>query len=416
MPDFPMAMDKVRILHLIATRFIGGPEKQILQHAISASSSNMEIWLGSFRDFPKRSEFLEHAERVGLPTAEFSSGRFGPRTIVELARTLREKRISVLCTHGYKANLLGWAASRLTGCPQIAFARGWTGENWRIKFYESLDRFVLRWTNWVVCVSRPLAEEIGRIRSGRTSPQLIPNCALLQFRSPTLPVDRSPIRRTLRLPQDSFCVCAAGRLSPEKGHRYLLQAVARLTGRIPRLVLILLGEGRERATLEDLARDLGIRKHVIFAGFKKDIRPWIQACDLLINPSLTEGMPNVVLEAMALGIPVVATAVGGVPDLIQNGKSGLLVPPARDEILAAAIYRLFANPAEARHLVQNAQIQLEEYSPARQCQKLLSLYSEVLRASKRRATGSAEMLSARMPTSECVDSAAVTSFHPAAEL
>lgn len=416
MPNPRIPIDKVRILHLIATKFVGGPEKQILQHAVSASSSNIEIWLGSFRDFPARPELLERAERLGLRTVEFSSGRFGPSTIIELARTLREKKISVLCTHGYKANLLGWAASRLTRCPHIAFARGWTGENWRIKLYERLDRLVLRWTDWVVCVSRPLADEIGRIRIRRTSPELIPNCALLPFRNLILPVDRWPIRRTLRLPQNAFCVCAAGRLSPEKGHMHLLEAVARLAERIPRLVLILLGEGRERANLEGQAKELGIRKNVIFAGFKKDIRPWIQACDLLVNPSLTEGMPNVVLESMALGTPVVATAVGGVADLIQNGKSGLLVPPARHELLANAVYRLFANPGEAHHLAQNAQIQLEEYSPARQCQKLLSLYSEAMRESKRHVTSSAETLSAPMRTGEFLDSPAANSFHPAADL
>lgn len=393
-----MSFDKVRILHLIATNFVGGPEKQILQHAVSASSSSLEIWLGSFRNFPTRPEFLERAERMGLPTVELSSGRFRPHTVIELARTLREKNISILCTHGYKANLLGWAATLFIRCPQIAFARGWTAENWRIKLYERLDRLVLRWIDWVVCVSRPLADEVGKKRLRRTPPQLVPNCALIPLRNLLLPVHREPLRQALGIPLDSFCVCAAGRLSPEKGHRYLLQAAATLTARIPRLLLVLLGEGRERANLERHARELGIRKQVIFAGFKKDIRQWIQACDLLVNPSLTEGMPNVVLEAMALGTPVVATAVGGVPDLIQSGNSGLLVPPRSPEILAETVYRLFANPAEALHLAQNAQIKLQEYSPAEQCRRLLALYSKVLQGTRNQIAGPAK------------------SLHPAAEL
>jgi len=413
-----MTLDKVRILHLIATNFVGGPEKQILQHALSASSSSLEIWLGSFRDFPARPEFLERAERMGLPTVEFSSGRFGPRTVIELARTLREKKISLICTHGYKANLLGWAASRLIGCPQIAFARGWTGENWRIKMYERLDRLVLRWTDWVVCVSRPLGVEIAKRRPGRTQPKLIPNCALFPFRNVVLPLDRQPVRESLGLPNDGFYVCAAGRLSPEKGHHYLLQAVASITERIPRLLLVVLGEGRERANLETQATELGIRKHVLFTGFKKDIRPWIQACDLLVNPSLTEGMPNVVLEAMALGTPVVATAVGGVPDLIQNGDSGVLVPPANPVILADAVYQLFTNPAAALHLAQSAQVQLQEYSPAEQCQQLLSLYSKVLQGKETQATMESKILPAQTTgrRSEFLDSAATKSLHSAAEL
>ena len=370
--------DKIRILHLRASQFYGGPEKQILHHAISASSPEQEIWLGSFRDAPARPEFLERAERVGLPTVEFSSGRFRLQTVLELVRTLRKNKFSLLCTHGYKANLLGWAASRLTECPQIAFARGWTGENWRIKLYERFDRLVLRWTDWVVCVSRPLADEIGKMRTRRTPPALIPNCALLPFHNLALPVDRRPSRKALGPVFDSFCICAAGRLSPEKGHRYLLQAIANLVRSTPRLLLVLLGEGRERSNLEQQARELGIEKHVLFAGFKKDIGPWIQACDLLVNPSLTEGTPNVVLEAMALGTPVIATSVGGVPDLVEHMNSGILVAPGDSDALAGAIHAIFRSPAEQQHLARNAQKRLFEFSPERQTRRLNELYAKAL--------------------------------------
>jgi glycosyltransferase involved in cell wall biosynthesis len=375
--------ENIKILHLRASQFHGGPEKQILHHAISVRSPHLEIWLGSFRDEPARPEFLDRAERMGLPTVEFSSGRFRLQTVLELVRTVKKNKFSLLCTHGYKANLLGWAASRLTGCPQIAFARGWTGENWRIKLYERFDRLLLRWTDWVVCVSRPLAVEIGRSRMRRTPPQFIPNCALFRFQDVALPVNRLPFRQALGLPEDAFCICAAGRLSPEKGQRYLLQALPNLVGRIPRLLLILLGEGRERPELERLATELGIRKHVLFAGFKKDIRPWIEACDLLVNPSLTEGTPNVVLEAMALGTPVIATGVGGVPDLVEHLTSGILVAPGDSSVLAGAIHALFASPDERLRIAQNAQKRLFEYSPERQNQQLNELYTRALAAPER---------------------------------
>jgi glycosyltransferase involved in cell wall biosynthesis len=376
-----MPSERLRILHLVATNCLGGPEKQILNHAVCASSAQQEIWLASFRDFPARPEFLVRAERMGLPTIEFSSGRFRLQTVLELVRTVKKNKFSLLCTHGYKANLLGWAASRLTGCPQIAFARGWTGENWRIKLYERFDRLLLRWTDWVVCVSRPLAVEIGRKRKRRTRAQFIPNCALFRFKDVALPVNRLPFRQALGLPEDVFCICAASRLSPEKGQRYLLQALPNLVGRIPRLLLVFLGEGRERPELERLATELGIRKHVLFAGFKKDIRPWIEACDLLVNSSLTEGTPNVVLEAMALGTPVIATGVGGVPDLVEHLTSGVLVAPGDSSVLAGAIHALFASPDERLLLAQNAQKRLFLYSPERQTQQLKELYSKALEAS-----------------------------------
>ena len=365
-----------------ASRFHGGPEKQILEHALRASSE-FEIWLGSFRDSCERTEFLQEAEAHALPIIELSSGRFDPRTILELVRVLKNKGFFILCTHGYKANVLGWIASRLSGCQQIAFVRGWTGENWRIKLYERLDRFVLRRCESVVCVSRPLLEEIRNERARRTPPELIPNCAVLPCENLILPSERISLRRTLGVPDRSFCVCAAGRLSVEKGHRHLLNALPGLTGRIPHLLLILLGEGQERATLERQAAELGITRHVRFAGFKKDIRPWIQASDVLVNPSLTEGTPNVVLEAMAIGTPVLATNVGGVPDLIQHLESGVLVPPADSSSLAAAVHSLFIAPGERLRLAQNAQQRLLEYSPERQTKRLNRLYAKVLAVSQR---------------------------------
>jgi glycosyltransferase involved in cell wall biosynthesis len=373
--------EKIRILHLRASRLHGGPEKQILEHAVRGSSSGLEIWLGSFRDGARRPEFLERAEAHGLPTIELSSGRFDPRTILELVHVLEEQQFSLICTHGYKANLLGWIASRLAGCQNVAFARGWTGENWRIKLYDRLDRLVLRHSDWVVGVSRPLVQELQKTRKGRTAPLFVPNCAILPSENLTLPVNRYPLRKSLGLP-DGFVVCAVGRLSPEKGHCHLLQAVPRLLARIPQFQMLLLGEGQERISLQEQTKRLGIENHVTFAGFKTDVGPWIQACDLLVNPSLSEGTPNVVLEAMALGTPVVATSVGGVPDLVEHQKSGILVSPGDPIPLGDAILYLFNHPAASLELARNAQERLREYSPERQTQQLIELYRRVLRDSE----------------------------------
>lgn len=381
-----------RTLHLIASNFVGGPEKQILHHAIAGASSGREVVIGSFRRGLARPEILQHAENLGLPVLELGPARFDPRAVFQLVHGIRKRDISIVCTHGYKANLIGWAACRITACPQIAFARGWTAENKRIRFYESLDRIVLRWTDWVVCVSQPLADEVEELRHRRPAPVVIPNAALFLDAYAVQAQDRAALKRSIGQPEDAFLVCAVGRLSPEKGHRYLLLALPNLFRQIPKLRLLLLGEGQERKRLEEQARGLAVHDRVVFAGFHKNVRPWIQACEVLINPSLTEGVPNAILEAMALGTPVVATAVGGVPDLIHNGKSGLLIPPANPEMLARAIHELFVNPANALHLAANAQVRVQAFSPAKQFKALLELYSRASQSKIKALTSDAHAL------------------------
>jgi len=193
-----------------------------------------------------------------------------------------------------------------------------------------------------------------------------------------LPLDRRPTRSALGLPEGAFVVGAVGRLSVEKGHRYLLDAAPVLAPRIPHLRIVLLGEGRERPQLERQTARLGVQEQVLFAGFRSDVQSWIQACDVIVNPSLTEGMPNAVLEAMALGTPVVATAVGGVPDLITDQESGLLVVPGDPPALAGAVYSLWADSSLALRLAKNAQARVRDYSPEEQSRLLLDLYAKVL--------------------------------------
>lgn len=375
-----MGKPKIRILHLMASNFVGGPEKQILHHAVTGTSPEREIWIGSFRKRSTSPEFLRRAEEMGLPTIVLRSSRFNPGQIFELAQELRREEISILCTHGYKANLVGWAAAHLTDCPQIAFVRGWTAETSRVRLYERLDRVIVRRVDRVVCVCRPVAEQLSTERKALPPPLTIPNAVLFFPDKIALPFDRAPIRRALGLREDAFLVCTAGRLSVEKGHRYLIDATPTLVSQNPNFQLLVLGEGRERKPLEDRVERLGIQNHVVFAGFKDNVRSWIQASDILANPSLSEGVPNVLLEAMALGTPVVATRVGGVPDLIEHGESGVLIPPADPLAVARAINDLHANPHEALRLARNAQTRVfQEYSSERQARRLLDLYAAVLR-------------------------------------
>jgi len=156
------------------------------------------------------------------------------------------------------------------------------------------------------------------------------------------------LRTTYRLVPTARLIVAAGRLSPEKGHRHLLAALALLRDEQPPVCLVLLGAGQAQGRLAAQIERAGLADRVRFAGFQREILPHLAGADLLVHPSLSEGLPNVLLEAFAVQCPVVATGVGGVPELVVPGETGRLVPPADPQSLAAAIREALAHPEATR--------------------------------------------------------------------
>lgn len=366
---------EARILHLIASNFVGGPEKQILAHAALARRAGCDIRIGSFG----ATEILARAAEQAMPTVELHTSAFVlPACVSELADRVRTEKISLLVTYGYKADIVGWLASRRTGARQLAFVRGWTAEDWKVALYEGADRYVVRRVANVACVSREQAEVASAGRGTLPAPVVIPNAALTSGAVASFR-DRREARQALRIPPDAFVVGAVGRLSPEKGHRYLIDGILQFGNEVPYALVVIVGDGPERSALETQVREWGLQDKVQFAGFQKNVPDWMLAMDVLVNPSLREGMPNAVLEAMAAGLPVVATAVGGLPEMITHGQSGMLVPPADGKALADTLRELFQHPEQRTRLAEGARRRAAELSPEAQCALLFAAYEEALR-------------------------------------
>lgn len=367
------------ILHLIGSNLVGGPEKQILHHAEDMQGSNYHITIGSFHDLRTRPEVLTAAEARGIPTICLPGG-VRPDLVRRLTEVLRARKGILLCTHGFKANVVGYLATRRIGTPHVAFVRGFTAENKRVAFYEILERQALKRAQRVVCVSEGQVEQIERLRKHRRKPIVIKNAMLPPYARPH---DEEPVSRNqLGIPADAFVFGSVGRLSPEKGHRYMVSAFHKLcdrAGSTAKLFLIVVGNGREQESLEEQASRLGIREKVLFAGFQGNPAEWMRLLDCMVQPSLTEGTPNSVLEALCLQVPVIVTAVGGVPDLITDGLNGLLVPSEDVDRMAEAMGRMQASPDLRTRLIQSAADRTLEYSPAHQRQKMIELYDEVFR-------------------------------------
>lgn len=375
----PMPAAPIRILHLIASNFVGGPEKQILHHAVDMQGSGFEVWIGSFRDQPDRPEVLRVAAGKGLPIYESqSSGKFDMRAVFELVSFLRAERMEILCSHGFKANIVGALAKELAGIPQIAFCRGWTGESIKVRFYEFLDRRFLRLADRIVCVSQAQANYLGERRSRQSRITVVHN-AMLDEISDASRGDRAELKVSLGFPAGAKLIGAVGRLSPEKGQRYLVEATTKLVQQFTDLKVVLLGEGPERSNLEARIRQVGLQDVVLLAGFQKNVRDWMRAFDALANCSLTEGIPNAILEAMSAGTPVVATAVGGVPELIKDNDTGILVSPGDSEALASGLQEVLGDPEFSGRIGAAGQDWVRaHFSSAKQRNSLVTIYREVL--------------------------------------
>jgi glycosyltransferase involved in cell wall biosynthesis len=191
--------------------------------------------------------------------------------------------------------------------------------------------------------------------------------------------DPSGLHAQLGVAPGERVVLTVGRLSREKAHADLVLAMQRLRELAPqtRVRLVVVGEGPERDRIAETARACGVAENITFAGFVRDPRPYYAIADVVVLSSLTEGSPNALLEAMAAGVPVVATAVGGIPEIVQDRESALLVPSRQPDALASAIASTFADPVAAGRRADAARLLIEtRHSPQARVMQLVKIYRE----------------------------------------
>jgi len=190
---------------------------------------------------------------------------------------------------------------------------------------------------------------------------------------------RSEKRRILSISENDFVIGYAGRLSKEKGIEYLIRACAILKDRIKSIKIIIMGEGKERTELEELSLKSGLQENVLFTGFLNDVERWLPAIDVFVLPSMTEGTPLALLEAMLCGNAVVASKVGGVPDIVKSGKNGFLVQPGNAREIADAICLLYEDKELRLKLVREAQVTVQtQYSVEQWIKKIEDEYLRVV--------------------------------------
>jgi glycosyltransferase involved in cell wall biosynthesis len=383
----------MNVVHLTASTLYGGPERQMLGLARTLPPP-AQTTLVSFAEGGRCGAFLDAARRRGFEALALANDT--PRlraALLELTALLGRLRADVLLCHGYKANLLGRPAARRVGIPAVAVARGWTGENLRVRVYEALDRWHLRWMDHVVCVSEAQADKVRRAGVSAERMSVIHNAVdPARFADPEPAVREEIVAKFTRRPRR--LVGAAGRLSPEKGFDVLVAAAARLRRTHPDVGFALFGEGpcRERLAALVSAADLG--KSFVLGGFRDDLDRLLPHFDLFVLPSHTEGLPNVVLEACAASVPVVATAVGGTPEVLADG-AGVLVKPGDPEALADAIVGALDRGGGLRELGEAGRRRVREhFSFAAQARRYQELFAGLCPEGAEESAASAALLAA----------------------
>ena len=324
------------IAALRSSSFVGGPERQMLGLAQHLSAPTRLIFL-AFSEGGRAQAVLNRIRERGFVGIELQRKipRFGA-VVQEVSAQLRRNSANVLCCYGYKADLVGLAAARQVGIPVVAVSQGWTAATARVRLYETLDRICLRWMDKVVCVSHGQAVKVHR--AGVRTDRIVVIHDAVQVARFDHPDPAYRCRMVEMFPQPlSTIVGSAGRLSPEKGFAVLVEAAAIVTRSDPGVGFVHFGDGPLRATIERQIRDLGLQGRFILAGFRDDLDRFLPHWDLSVLPSYTEGLPNVVLESYAAGVPVVATAVGGTPEAVADGVDGYLVPSGDPVALAGRI-------------------------------------------------------------------------------
>jgi glycosyltransferase involved in cell wall biosynthesis len=341
-----MSIGQKTIMHLIATNFYGGPDKQIVEHLRRLNKSGYRGVVASFLEYGGRNETLEKAKLVGLGYHGIPMcGPLDVKAQLKVVRLIRQERVDLLCVHGYKACVMGWWAAKRAKIPVLAFSRGYTTETPRIAFYEWLERRVLESMAGIIFVSEGQKKKLESFGiRGRKSWVVYNAVSVNSLKGEREAQIRGAVFNRLGIQENSKLVVTAGRLSPEKGHRFLIEGIQKMCQQINGTYFVFCGDGPCKKDIEKQAQDLGIWDQCRFLGFRRDLQEIFCAMDLMVLPSLTEGLPNVILEAFARAKPVVATNVGGVPEIVENGINGLLVPPRRPDLLAEAIARCIATP------------------------------------------------------------------------
>lgn len=366
---------KINVIHLVEELTIGGLEKTLTAIVLNLNKEkyNVSVWClregGFFADKLVK-------EGIDVKILHISTSR-NPLSIYKLYRLLKSRKFDIIHTHAYSAGTIGRVSAFLAGIP-IIISHNHSIYDYYHKYYHFVEWFLSLITDRVICISEAVnrfANETQRINARKliTIHNGIDDvCTVTEKRC-------SDLKKELCIPINHSVIGTIAHLEEHKGVKYFLESASLLLATRKDISFLLVGEGALKGELKKRCVDLKIEKNVIFAGERSDISEILFSIDIFVLPSLREGLPLAILEAMACGKPVIATNVGGIPEIVKNGVNGILVSPRDPEALYRAMGKLLNNREMREEMGRNGKKMCSEsFNFKTMLEKIENLYDFLL--------------------------------------
>jgi glycosyltransferase involved in cell wall biosynthesis len=364
----------MKILQLISSGGFYGAESVLVNLSVELERLSHQCVVAVFENSAnKNTEVGERAKQFGLKVILVPCrGQMDWTAAGRVRNIVEQEGIEITHAHGYKADFYALLARRGTGVPVSATCHNWLGTSFSTRLYGWLDRYLLRFFDGIAAVSKSVADQLTEA-GVRQEVRVIPNGVASGF------VENLPDSGNAFGQAGQIVVGSVGRLSSEKGTIFFVEAAAKLCREFANVSFVHVGDGPSREVLEAQVRQLGIERQFIFAGQRQDMAQVYRSFDVFVLPSLMEGMPMALLEAMSAGLPIVATTVGSVPSVLNRSDIGHLVPPRDSEALAAAIRPFLEDRAKRESFGAGAKKRVQEhFSASAMARKYVDLYREIL--------------------------------------
>jgi glycosyltransferase involved in cell wall biosynthesis len=362
------------LLAVIEAPNITGPAKNLLEFASLARDAGVETTLATFTRGVPTNLFIETARHQGISVEVIPERRAYDLAVLAALQNLADRvQPDIIQTHAVKSHFLARLAKLFRRAPWVAFHHGYTWTSTETRLHNQLDRWSLRAAHQVLTVSVPFLEDLVAKGVRRERIEIVHNAIMPEWGRST-PEARAALRAKMGIALDRKVILMVGRLSLEKDHLMLLEAINRLSPSLsPHLIIV--GEGPERLSIEQRIRALNLSGAVTLTGQQDSAEPYYGIADVAVLSSRSEGSPNALLEAMAAGVPVVATRVGGIPEMVTDNESALLVKPGDVSAMTDAIARLLEDSQLAARLTERSrELIRDRHAPDARMRRLVDIY------------------------------------------